>query len=136
MTITLLPDVEKVISAYLRSRAEVAALVEGRVYTEIPKMPVFPLVRLMRVGGEPLTTRPLYIDQALLQIDAFGGPKALARQIAETCRHVLSEAHLTSHSGASVDNVEFGSFQWLPDPTFEPAKPRYSFDVSVTIHPI
>lgn len=136
MTVTLLPDVEKVISAYLRSRTEVTALVGDRIYTEIPKTPTFPLVRLTRVGGAPITSRPLHIDQAIVQVDVFGGPKTQARLLAETCRHVLSEAHEATHTGASVDDVVFGAFQWLPDPSFEPTKPRYSFDAAITVHPI
>lgn len=135
MSVTLLPDIERILSTYLRSRSEVTALVSTRVYTEIPKDPTFPLVRLTRVGGSPVTSTPLWVDEPLVQFDVWGGPKVLAREIAETIRSVLAEARLTAHADASIDDVTFGAFQWLPDDTYEPAKPRYSFDALITVHP-
>jgi hypothetical protein len=141
MPVVLLPDAERLVSAYLRSRAEVSGLVDDRVWTELPGVRAdqtewrFPCVRLVRVGGSPLLERPLHWDRARLQLDAWGGPKALARQIAETCRAVLAEAHLATHDGAVVAGVGFGPFAYLPDEDFTPFRPRYTFDATVTLRP-
>jgi hypothetical protein len=43
----------------------------------------------------------------------------------------------THDSGdAVVTGVEFGPFAYLPDSTFDAAKPRYLFDVDVFLHPV
>lgn len=134
MTIQLVPDAEAIVSSFLRGRSEVTALVASRVYTEIPNSPTFPLVRIYRFGGAPLTSYPLHVDQALLQIDCFGGTKSQARTLAETVRAVLVEAAATTLSGGVVTAATFGPLTYLPDPGYTPAKPRYTTDVTVTIH--
>lgn len=135
MAVDLLPDVEALVSAYLRSRAEVTALVSTRVYTTIPGTdPQWPLVRVTRIGGAPVISRPLRLDAATIQVDCFGGPKATAWQIAETCRAVIAEADRYPHSAGYVTGVVFGSMNYLPDTAYSPAKPRYSFDVDVFVH--
>lgn len=142
MAVTLLPDAEKTVSAYLRARSEVTALVGDRVYTAIPNSPTFPLVRLTRVGGTPVHSRPLWVDEALIQVDVFGtvpgetgsGGRRQIHQIAETCRAALVEMADTAHDEAVVDGVSFGPFSWLPDDTYTPARPRFLFDVTVHLH--
>lgn len=141
MSLELLPDAEKVFSAYLRSRTEITALVDNHVWTELPGLNKdtpewrFPAIRVVRIGGRPGLQRPLYIDEPLLQLDVWGGPKALAHEIAATARAVLAEAHLATHDSAVVVTVDIGSLSYLPDQDLTPARPRYTFDATATLHP-
>jgi len=133
----ILPDAERILSSYLRSRSEITALVDQRVYTELPKKKtdrVFPLVRVSRIGGGP-TTSPNFLDRALVSFDAFGGTKYQARELAATISFVLDEiAGYTIHDGYSTGSSP-GSYRYLPDDSFEPAKPRYLLDAVVFLRP-
>lgn len=131
MTVTVLPDVERLVSVWLRAHAEVS----GSVVTAIPRDPSFPLVRLVRVGGAPVTQRPLHVDRATLQIDVWGGPKQTAQDLAQTVRGAIAQLEGTAQPEGVVSAVDFGPFQYLPDQDFEPARPRYQFDVDLTVHP-
>lgn len=134
MTVHVLPDVEQMAVAWALATEPVASLVDDRIYTAIPKDATFPLVRVTRVGGSP-TSRLLWQDQALLQWDVFGGPKQTARLVAETTRAHLGDAFVAGHALGTVTAVEFGDFVWLPDESYVPAKPRYTFDTRITYHP-
>lgn len=133
--ITLLPDAESLVSAYLRTREEVTDLAAQRVFTILPTNKAFPLVRVVRVGGAPLFSRPLYIDVPRVQIDVWADTKKAAWQLAETCRAVMALAHLASHEEGVVSNVALGGLLWQPDTDFKPAKPRYLFDAVLTVRP-
>lgn len=134
--ITVLPDVERLAATWLRNVADVRAIVDSRVYTAVPNAPTFPLVRLTRIGGEPVMSRPLHLDEAWVQVDCWGGPKATTRLLAETCRGAFAlEAFVGPHDDGVVSGVTFGSFQYLPDDSYEPAKPRYWFTLHIFVHP-
>lgn len=134
--LALLPDVEQLLSAFLRDQDEITAIVGQRVYTELPATKVYPLVRLTRFGGSPVFDRPLYLDRAQLQIDCYGGPKRLANELAETCRAVMAARLPGVYDEAAVTAVGFGALTYLADDTFEPAKPRFLSTISVTLHPL
>jgi hypothetical protein len=136
----LLPDAEAVVSAFLRSRESVEELVGDHVWTELPAKRKevaewrFPGVRVTRIGGVPVMSRPLVADRPLLQFDIWGGPKSLTRRIAETCRAELAligEADLGD--GVNARTPDIGALAYLPDDDFTPAKPRYTFDVSILL---
>jgi hypothetical protein len=131
--LALLPDVEAIVSAYLRSRPRVVAIVGDRVYGAFPsKAGPEPIVLVQRVGGIPPLSQPLVVDEADLQLDAWGGPKALARELADTCRAELASLEGTEQPGGIIGAVRFGALRWLPDETFSPPRPRYVFDVTLT----
>lgn len=135
-TITLLPDVERLAATWLRNLSDVRAIVGDRVYGAIPAAPTFPLVRLTRIGGEPVLSRPLHLDRAHLQVDCWGGGKAMSRLLAETCRGAFAhEAFIGPHDDGVVSGVVFGAFAYLPDDSYEPAKPRHFFTVTIYVHP-
>jgi hypothetical protein len=137
----VLPDAEQLVSRYLQTQGEMTDLISTRTYTEIPSEPDWPLLVVRRIGGAPVGNRPLYHDRALLQLDAYGGPKKLALTIAETARAILADDVFTGVHEVDgdpigiVSGVEFGALRWLPDGDYTPAKPRYSFDVGVHTHP-
>ena len=132
-----LVDVEALVSQYLRSQSEVTAYVAQRVYTALPETKTFPLVRLTRIGGAPKMSRPMHVDSAHLQIDVFGGSKATALDTMDAIREelakVVDEDPVQALGG--VCGVRFGPLAYLPDASFEPAKPRYTLDVTVTVRP-
>lgn len=132
-----LVDVEALVSQYLRAQSEVTAYVGQRVYTVMPDDKTFPLVRLTRIGGAPKMSRPLHVDSAHLQIDVFGGPKATALDTVNAIREEL--AKLVDEDPVQplgvVCGVRFGPLAYLPDEAFEPPKPRYALDVTVTVRP-
>ena len=137
MTLTLLPDVERMVSNYLRSKTEVTDLVGTNVYTVVPKDPTgkFPLVRITRVSGAPLFSRPLRVDQARIQIDCWGGSKQLAWQTAATIAALLSEDFLGTHTEGVVNDVQIGGLLDQPDTTYDPPQPRWLFDAVITARP-
>jgi len=129
-------DVERLLSAWLRARSDIAAIVDDRVHTVTPNRATFPYLRITQLGGAPVFSRPLYLDEAYLQLDAYGGPKALARQLIDTARAAMAEEFLGDHPGVGVvTNVRFGDLQYLPDDVYEPAQPRYIATASIYTHP-
>lgn len=135
MTLTTLPDVEKLVSEFLRNQAEVSTAISDRVYTAIPNNPVWPLLLVRRIGGIPRVGRPLAVDEPLVQLDAYGGTKKQAHDLAETTRAVIAERIQGTHDEGVVSWFEFGTFAWLPDPGYTPARARYIADVTLTVRP-
>lgn len=133
--IVLLPDIERLYSSFLRAQPEVEALVVDRVYTVLPAEKEWPLVRVTRVAGAPVRPRPLYLDAPLVQVEAFGGSKRLAWQIAETCRAVTAGRLVGVHADGVVTNVDWGALVDSPDVEFDPPKPRLLFTATITVHP-
>jgi hypothetical protein len=128
-------DVERLVSAWLRARDDIVALVEDRVFTEMPNRAVFPLLRLTLIGGNAVTSRPLYLDQSFIQLDAYGGPKVMARQIMDTVRFALDTELVGAHPEGVITGVEFAGLRYLPDDGYDPPQPRYSATVFIYSHP-
>ena len=134
MTVHVLPDIEKMVISWALDTPEINTMLDGRVYGAVPANPTFPLTRVIRIGGEP-TSRLLWLDNALLQVDVWGGPKATVRLVAETIRAHAAAELAGQHDDGMVTAVAVGGLTWLPDASYDPAKPRYTFDLSVTYHP-
>lgn len=131
--IALLPDAEQLVSGYLRRSPRVTALVGDRVYTAFPAQAGGgPLALVQRVGGEPPFSWPLVVDQARLQVDAWGGNKKQAHTLAATLRAELCNLAGTAQPEGVAAGVSFGALQYLPDETYSPPRPRYLFDLAVT----
>lgn len=129
----ILPDVEQMVIQWALGTPAVNT-VSDRIYSAVPANPTFPLIRVTRIGGLP-TSRLLWLDQASLQVDVWGGAKATARLVAETMRAHMSADLVGPHNPGSVTAVEVGGLTWLPDADYTPAKPRYTFDAAVYYHP-
>lgn len=129
-------DVERLLSGWLRARTDIADLVEDRVHTVVPNRATFPYLKITQVGGTPVFSRPLYLDESYIQLDAYGGPKVLARQIIDTARAAMAEEFLGDHPGVGVvTSVRFGDLRYLPDDIYEPAQPRWIATASIYTHP-
>lgn len=129
-------DVERLLSAWLRNRPEIAAIVDDRVVTTVPNRAVFPFLKITQLAGEPVYSQPLFLDEAYLQLDAYGGPKVQARELIDLVRHAMSEEFCGLHDGVGVvTSVRFGDLSYIPDDGYDPAVPRYLAMASVYTHP-
>lgn len=129
MSFSEMPDIEAVCIAALRA-ADVA---DERVYGSVPATPVYPLVKLERVGGVPAIRRRL--DRASIQVSAYADDRETARDVAELARRVLHDAEATAFEdfNAYVTGVEDElGLQYVPDP--ETTRERYLFSVAVFAH--
>lgn len=132
------PNAEMLASQFLRQVPELAPLVGDNVFTELPAgFASWPGVRVTRVGGSPAFATPLVVDRPLLQFDVWGGPKAVALDIAETIRAALSQRLPWTLAGKGTLGgvIRFGSLRYLPDELYDPARPRYTFDASIVTRP-
>ncbi|HEY3020272.1 MAG TPA: hypothetical protein VGJ32_08770, partial [Solirubrobacteraceae bacterium] len=68
-----------------------------------------------------------------LQLDAYGGPKAAAHELAATARAELAALEGQVRPEGVVSAVRFGALRWLPDDTYDQPRPRYLLDVTVTV---
>lgn len=148
MSLTLLPDVAKAVSYFLRQQAEVVVLVAERVWTVIPAgadahtSPVFPLVRITRIGGRTTTGDAYWGSADLVTVDAFASTRSGAAVLAETCRAALAQRFIGTQvvdgSGSTivVSAIDPGGIRDLSAGDNAPAgQHRSSFDVVVTSHP-
>jgi len=136
MSVQLLPDVEAIVVAYLAAHADVMALCDDRVYTEVPEGPTYPFITVFRVGGQP-RPQPRWIDQAHLQIDAWGDDEAYSREdtrdLCETAVAALHELNGVTDLGVITAVEDVLGPRSLPDP--ETSFPRFEAEVLVTAHP-
>lgn len=135
-SVTLLPNVEALVSAFLSDQAEVTALVEDRVYTALLKGVEFPCIRVTQFADEKVTQRPLWVVTAQLQIDGFGGTKSQAWAAANTAQGVMAARLEGVHDDGVVTHVTFGPMSDVPDRDYEPNRPHFEFVAFVTAHPL
>jgi uncharacterized protein DUF3168 len=131
-------DIEALVSAFLRDQDEIAALVEDRVYTALPKAPRFPAVRVTQIIDRPIEPRGVLWGLAFsVQVEAFGGGKAAAWRIAATARAAIDQRLKGVHDGYGVvTGSDPGTMMDLPDTMFDPAVPRWLFTSTVWAHPV
>lgn len=129
-------DTERLLSSWLRARDDITAIVGDRVYTEVPNRAVFPFLRITQIAGQPVFSRPLWLDEAYIQFDAYGGPKVQARLLIDTVRQALADDLVGTHPDVGVvTSVRFGDLTYLPDDGYEPQKPRFIAMASIYSHP-
>lgn len=132
-----LPDAEALLSQFLRAQDEISEAIGDRVYTAIPAKPTWPLIRLTRVAGAPLMSRPRCIDQPLIQIEAYGGSKADAHELVDlACRLIAARIGGIHDDLGVVNGYRFGALSYLPDDAYTPSRPRYVTDVELTTRPV
>lgn len=137
MSLVILPDVEAELSRWLRIQPELQTLVDTRVYTVIPGNAEFPLVTLRRITGSPPLAHVNWFDQPVIQVEAYGGTKAQARTVAATVMALLQERLVGAIlNGAMVTvGLDLVGYLYLPDSSWEPAKPRYLFSANLMVRP-
>ena len=142
-TLTLLPNVEGLVSTFLQDHPDIVALAEdehapgrSRSYTVLPKAPTWPALRVTQYDDQPAGQRPLHHVAYFLQIDAFGGTKAQAWTLASTARAALAADLPGTHAEGIVSGVDTRGLSDAPDDTYSPAKPRWMFTAIVYAHPL
>lgn len=136
MTALRLPDVERLVSAYLRGHPDVVALVGDRVYTAFPsEAGGEPLLLVQRTGGTPPLSHPLVVDEAQLQVDAYGGRKVEAWELLTTTLAAFDELEGAVLPEGSVSAVRQGAIRAQDDDTFTPSRPRFIAIVNLTTRP-
>lgn len=134
MTIRLLPDAEALAVAYLKAHASITPLVGTRVSTVLPANPTFPYLQVILLAGVEKSVG--HLDNCYLQVDAWGTTRDDANLLIRTARAVLLDAPYVTHDRGIVSYAETVSPpRWLLDTSVTPPRPRYSCDVSLTIHP-
>lgn len=128
-------DAERLTARFLREHPDIVAIVGDQVVTVIPNRATFPFLKVTQIAGAPRFSIPLYLDEAYLQIDAYGGPKALARQLIDTARHVIAAELIGTHTEGVVTGVTFGDLSYIPDDAYEPPQPRFLATASIYTHP-
>ncbi len=138
MSLVTVPDALACTSEWLRGQPELTSLVSTRVYTELPAAKQFPLLRLNQLTDPPVIPHIHYAVAALLQFDAYGGSKKMARNVAETTRALLSQRYPGAHDLDAgflvVNNVSPGGIRFLTEDIEGSARPRCTFDAVITLH--
>jgi hypothetical protein len=136
VSVRLLPDIEAITVGYLSTHAEITVLCGDRVYTEAPEGPTYPFITVFRVGGQP-RPRPRWLDQAHLQIDAWGDDGDFSREdtrdLCETAVAALHELNGVTDLGVVTAVEDILGPRSLPDS--ETSFPRFEAEVLVTAHP-
>lgn len=119
---------------YLRSRAEIVALVGAHVYSALPKdFTAWPAIRVTQIDSEPIGRRPVVLHRTYLQVDAFGGSKAQAFTLAATAQALVDLDALLADGITSADP---GRLIDDPDTLYTPARPRWRFTCSLWAKPL
>jgi len=133
-------DVEALVSTFLRGQSAVTALVNDRVYTDLPHQRTYPLVLLSRIAGGFLINRPMWLEQAELQLDAFGGTHKQAWTLQATVMGLLHAQLVGEHADGVVTKVTTESVHYNPQDDFTDdrghARPRFTVTFTVTAHPV
>lgn len=132
--LTLVPDTDRVLANWLRAQPEVVRLVGDRVYTTFPRKAGGEcLILVRRTGGTPPVPRPLVYDQALTQVDVYGGGRGEAYEVVAVVRAVCSERAGGTPSGTPA--IVVGALRYVPDEIYDPPRPRYVCDLEVYVRP-
>lgn len=134
-----LPDVKELAIWFLLDQPEVQSFFAAdtphdRVYGQLPRAKVWPLVRVTTFNDIPVVRGHLSITS--LQVEAFGGPSKLAHELADTCRAALRDRLPGLQHGAVVTDVRCFGFREQPDESFESARPRWLFAAEIANHPL
>lgn len=131
-------NAEQLVVQFLLVQDELADL-EHRVYTELPSSKDFPAARVHQFNDLQVSGPALWLIRYSLQIDVWGGPKALTRSIADTMRAVLVARLVGTHEQGVVTGVDVGGLDSTADDSVTTelgkARPRCRFDADVWAHP-
>jgi hypothetical protein len=128
------PNIEALVSAFLRDQPEISDDVGDRVYTAIPEKPTYPLVRVTLLDSA-MHTGPAWGGDYFVQIEAFGGSKGDAQRIASMCLAVMSARLVGVHDLGVVFGVHSSGMRDQPDEDRTPAKPRFLFTSTIGARP-
>lgn len=132
MTLTLIPDGEKVVADYLREHPDL----DVRVVSKTPEDTAQPWIRITQLDG-PSKLHPEHLVPFWLQYDCYAGAtggKPEASLIARQARAALAVINKANHAGAVVTGAEITGDARIPDTEFEPARERRVLTATVYAH--
>jgi hypothetical protein len=137
MALTLIPDAELAVGAYLRTHDDIEAL-GARVLGKTPADTGRPWVRLTQLDArEAGNSRVEHLIGFLVQLDCYAdtdNEQGDAVVLGRSVRAALNQLPNTIVSGAVVTRVEFIGHTRLPDPDFEPARERVIITAEIHMH--
>lgn len=137
MTLQVAVDVEELlIQGMLRPDFDIQDHFGTRVYVSVPADPVYPLLRIQRLGGTVLDSRMLWLDRARVQWDVWADTRKAAWRAADTVRSLLIASQGKSFPPHGwVDGITeiTGPFN-LPDP--DSNRVRYIGEVLILVRPL
>lgn len=138
----MIPDMEQIVSTYLRADAAVAAIVGDRVGAEPPSDTDEPWVRVTQIADPAVDgSVPDHLIAYMVQFDCYAGNRRVgghkeASQLTRTVRSALVEMNLATHTGAVVSGVAVQGAARVPDTEFEPARQRFPLTVTIYAHAV
>ena len=128
------PDATLALLQYLRLRPELTALIPAaKIVTEIPTNPTYPYILVTLGGGGGIWPA---LDEPSMQVDTFGGSKALCGQIARMVRAcVWAAANDVVPAVVICSGAEEMAPAYIPDTVPTPPLPRYTARYSLLLHP-
>ncbi len=133
--LALPPNVEALVSAFLRDQVEISDIVDDRVYTAVPSNATYPLMRVTVLDSIP-HTGPSWGGAYFVQIEAFGGSKGEAWRAAATAIATMSARIVGTHPEGVVNGVTSSGIRDVPDEDHEPNKPRFLFTATLYARPV
>jgi hypothetical protein len=126
-------DIEAAVVAFLAEDPDLEEIHDGRVSTEVPENPVFPRLRITRIGG--LMDPDAWIDRPRIAVEAWANDKATAWALIAKTTAVLQTRLVAApiEAGVITSVRQDQGATWAPDP--ETGKPRYTVSVQITTHP-
>ena len=143
MTEYQLPWTSRLVIGHLLADTAVTDLVGQNVYTDIAEG-AYPCVQVVQFPGQVASSGSiLWLQSDLVQVNAFGGSRSFAHDLAAACQLSLrglsgSVTYTVGPTVASavVTGVEIGGIGDRSDETFAPAKPFSHFDAVIASHPL
>jgi len=136
VTVATLPDAEALVIGALLSQEPITDAFGDRLYSMIPKTRTFPLVRVMRYGGDPLyASSPYWLDGPAMQIDVWADGRAEALRLGELVRATLAQTLVGAWPLGVVSSCVVSALVNNDDATLDPPKPRYRFSATLIVHP-
>lgn len=133
-----LVDVEQLLTGFLRDQDEIAALVSGRVYANLPTDRVYPLIVLSRTGGAP-RMQPTWLDEAEITAAFLAKRQKDAWSLMATALSCLTLRVTGRWPQGAVTSLEITNLTYDPYPdATDPAGlglPRYLATLAVITHP-
>ena len=127
MLYPLMPDPETVVIAALAAQPSVAAIVAARVASRIPDAPVYPLIRVVRIGGGPDTP---VSEHAVVQVECWAADDATASLLARTVIACHTNMRGTV-AGGWLALTDPTTVLPVPDPVSEKARYIIGFDLEI-----
>lgn len=138
--LALLPNMEMLLTGWLRNHADIVAL-DARVATSTPSKMTRPWIRVTKTDATDNGGLEHFVTYTF-QIDSYAGSLAMeasagtmtAWRLGQTARAVLHALKRTVADGVTISQVRFTTDRSIPDENFEPAMERYVLVVEIKAH--